>query len=629
MLETEKGDGLARILKWKQNEMQVRTPELLFIQTPRIPVPDSARIVITSDPSITEGAFIYHRGTVFNPQLPFDEVTSSETLVHGQMLAEIPPTLWQPLGIDHFKNVDIGSPRSDNVRVIYESISEDELKKLRSDKDIELIILGSSMELFDRSRKFLEHIISAKKSIGQNRLIYSPSLGEPAHMAALAYLGIDLFDTMPIIHNARQNVFLTSTSRYEIDNGLDYWFCNCNFCSEWRDSENMPEFAHILGHNYEAALHELGLVRNAIANGTLRELVEQRCAAEPRLVNMLRFADNLHYNYIEEFLPSARKGKMIAATTDSLTRPDVKRFQGRIRERYVRPASGKILLLLPCSARKPYSRSQSHRFFSSAISRCKNPSAVHEVILTSPLGIVPRELELAYPAQHYDIPVTGIWYEEEKAVVRNQLKWLIGNFEYDHIIAHLDEDEIFMVDGIENVEHTGGKRATSRESLDVLTQRLNEVTSELSKTSEKEKRLQTVTTMARYHFGSVAGLSLMEGVEVKGRYPFLKIIFKGNQLGMIEAETGLLSLTMAGAERILSAGGYGVEVQEFEVKGDIFAPGVVKADPMIRPNDEVVVFSNSDGEKNLKGVGRAVLNGNQMVEAERGKAVRIRHYRKK
>ncbi len=46
--------------------------------------------------------------------------------------------------------------------------------------------------------------------------------------------------------------------------------------------------------------------------------------------------------------------------------------------------------------------SQSHKKFQRAIA-----GRAHELIITSPLGLVPRELECIYPAGHYDLPVTG------------------------------------------------------------------------------------------------------------------------------------------------------------------------------------------------------------------------------
>src|SRR5207249_7612127 len=104
---------------------------------------------------------------------------------------------------------------------------------------------------------------------------------------------------------------------------------------------------------------------------------------------------------------------------------------------YAKPPSARVLLLLPCSARKPYSASRSHRRFREAIQACKNPSVVHEVIVTSPLGLIPRELERFYPAGAYDIPVTGDWSRDEAAVVADDLEAFGESNRYDSVVAHL------------------------------------------------------------------------------------------------------------------------------------------------------------------------------------------------
>src|SRR5207247_9765086 len=128
---------------------------------------------------------------------------------------------------------------------------------------------------------------------------------------------------------------------------------------------------------------------------------------------------------------------MLAYATASLHRPEVVRFRRRIVERYAKPPSARVLLLLPCSARKPYSASRSHRRFREAIQACKNPSVVHEVIVTSPLGLIPRELERFYPAGAYDIPVTGDWSRDEAAVVADDLAAFVESNRYDAVVAHL------------------------------------------------------------------------------------------------------------------------------------------------------------------------------------------------
>lgn len=61
---------------------------------------------------------------------------------------------------------------------------------------------------------------------------------------------------------------------------------------------------------------------------------------------------------------------------------------------------------------------------------------------------------------------------------------------------------------------------------------------------------------------------------------------------------------------------------DFDLKTNtIFAPGVVNADSDIIPRDEVVILKNDE----VVAVGKAVLSGEEMKNAIKGVAVRIRH----
>lgn len=64
------------------------------------------------------------------------------------------------------------------------------------------------------------------------------------------------------------------------------------------------------------------------------------------------------------------------------------------------------------------------------------------------------------------------------------------------------------------------------------------------------------------------------------------------------------------------------EYAEFIAKGgNLFARHALMADPLIRPNDEVLVVDSSG---NLLAVGRAVMSGWELAYYKRGEAVRIR-----
>ena len=53
----------------------------------------------------------------------------------------------------------------------------------------------------------------------------------------------------------------------------------------------------------------------------------------------------------------------------------------------------------------------------------------------------------------------------------------------------------------------------------------------------------------------------------------------------------------------------------------LFAPGVLDADPNIIPKDEVVILRKDE----VVGVGKAVLSGEEMKNANKGVGVRVRH----
>lgn len=84
---------------------------------------------------------------------------------------------------------------------------------------------------------------------------------------------------------------------------------------------------------------------------------------------------------------------------------------------------------------------------------------------------------------------------------------------------------------------------------------------------------------------------------------------------------GMLSLTLDGAQIMADHGFNIVDVQPFELKGNLFAVGVNKADSRIRIGDEAIIVC--DGV--VKGVGVAFMCGREMADLKRGIAVKVRH----
>ncbi len=556
----KKRDGPARMGELKVNTETIITPNILFINTERFKAPDFADILLTNE-----------KKKIKKLSLKF----SDKLLI--QRIKEKPNTLFTVV---------------------------------------------NALQLFKQSKNFINFIVNLRERIGYQKAIYLPSIGNPINLALLTYSGIDLFDSTSAIIAARKNILFFETGLFQTIE-LKEIPCSCPSCSKIKKKPIEMNFQEILNHNYYTINTEIKHVRNAIAQENLRNLVETRIKTDPNLTAILRNLDNNHYEYLEKRTQIHSNTKLIATSIESLNRPEIKRFQERIINRYKKPDSVKILLLLPCSAKKPYSFSKSHKLFKEKIITTINPLIIHEVIITSPIGIVPRELELIYPASSYDIPVIGVWDEQEKKMITNLLSKYLKLNRYEKIITHLPKEiNDFIKPILKEPIITCKNNPTSKDSLENLFDTLNILVNKFGKIKPQKRARDDLQALATYQFGKKIAIKLLEDTFIKGKYPYQKIIKNNIQLGMITKERGLISLTLDGAKKLFDSKKYWVEIyDDFTLKGSVFAPGVKNADSSIRIGEEVIVIKN----KKLIAVGVAQMNGEEMKESKHGEAVKVRH----
>jgi predicted RNA-binding protein (TIGR00451 family) len=151
-----------------------------------------------------------------------------------------------------------------------------------------------------------------------------------------------------------------------------------------------------------------------------------------------------------------------------------------------------------------------------------------------------------------------------------------------------------------------------------------------------DQDLRRVRGVAEYQFGPGSGAALFpDGVsfEHSKRTGKVRFIRRGDVLiASLRPTDGLLTLTIAGAERLVSRVnplGCTVtvldEVGEFVSQGrNVFAKHVVDADDSVRPGDEVIAL---DSKKGVLAVGRALLTGEEMLAFGVGVAVKTRRGR--
>ncbi|MCL2116207.1 MAG: DUF5591 domain-containing protein [Methanobrevibacter sp.] len=301
--------------------------------------------------------------------------------------------------------------------------------------------------------------------------------------------------------------------------------------------------------------------------------------------------------------------KVICSSEESLFRPEAVRWQERMK--LMKPL-GEVVVVLPCSMKKPYSNSKSHQKFK------RGSKGYQELILTSPFGICPREMENTYPIQSYDVAVSGDWSYEEKKVAGDLLnsyvkdKDVIANVSggYEEVCKEYLDDCIYTaVDG----------KPSSNDSIYNLRTELKKY----KKVKPRERTLNELRSIAIYQFGEGAEKFIEDDIKAKGRY-HRKIFSNHEQIALLNKDIGLYSLNLEGGEKLMELGLKIVEI-DFDLKTNtLFAPGVSKAAHDIIPKDEVVVSRNGE----VVGVGKAILTGKEMEDATNGVAVRIRHRKK-
>ncbi|MEM0085141.1 MAG: PUA domain-containing protein [Candidatus Methanomethylicia archaeon] len=139
--------------------------------------------------------------------------------------------------------------------------------------------------------------------------------------------------------------------------------------------------------------------------------------------------------------------------------------------------------------------------------------------------------------------------------------------------------------------------------------------------------------IADYQFGEgIGNIIFPDDIEIeksKKTGKIRNIKWNGKIIATIRARDGWISLTIHGADmirrnvkppkmRVIVVN----DVKEIIKRGrNVFAKHIKDADPEIRPGSEVIIVDEND---ELLAVGKAILNGEEMILFKRGIAVKVR-----
>jgi archaeosine synthase len=437
-------------------------------------------------------------------------------------------------------------------------------------------------------------------------------------------MGIDFFDNSLAYLISKKGYFVLEDKIYPLNNHPK---CYCPYCSQ--------ENPNIFGHNELVMKNEISKVRFTLEEGSLRELVEKDIHRSVTFAATLKHVDKNHSDFIRKRIPMILSSKLICIGEESLYHPIISEYRERIRTRFKPSSEKKLVLLLPCSARKPYSFSRSHMQFRNAIKKAGKRvfSLLSEIIITSPLSVVPRELEGIYPTKFYDIPVAGRWSEEEIAITADLLLDVLSRYSKDTVIInHMHGhgyDQIIEIvktkQSLRVIDTSKENHPSNYESLNKLSEVLNTVTKDLEKENvfTLPQKIKTLQATADYQYGAGTGEILFSrNIKIKGKYPRNLQIFRDKQnIATLSSRTGFLSVSPHIAQEIIDLSLNKLEFGADYVSGsNIYAPGCICADKTIHPNDEIFIIHDN----RVIATAIAFVSGNDMNNMTSGSLAEVK-----
>ena len=431
--------------------------------------------------------------------------------------------------------------------------------------DPSLVILSDAQAIAGHPGRLIEALETLRRRFPR-ALLWCPGISGPDNLPVLTWFGVDLHDLVRCRQAASLGHVLTSGGPRAAGPDEDAMACSLN--------------------EMHRSIRE---TQHSILEGRLRSLVDQHALASPRTVEHLRRFDRAGDrgpSSLDRIVNPGRRFRCHApATFDDRLVMDWVAF---VQTTYVPPSDrSRVAVLLPCSARKPYRFSKSHRRFREAI----GDRPVLELMVTSPLGIVPRELEDLWPAGHYDVPVTGDWSADELNRIHDLVSDLTTRLGFQSVIDHCDLGLDGRLPTGVLIETRQGQSAGSREALQRLREAVGAACRQdpLPRLRGPGPRLEAFRSISRRLLGSDVW---MDGVETAGRPPRWRFMHHGTQLAMWDPDRSAFSFSKAGVSHLARLGG---SLPEVHLVGgctwsaNLHGGMVQSVDPRVRTGDDVLV----------------------------------------
>ncbi len=288
--------------------------------------------------------------------------------------------------------------------------------------------------LFDT---LVDMILTAKMNMPLDRPLHLFGAGHPLMFALAVALGCDLFDSAAYAIYAREDRYMTEYGTAKLRK-LAYFPCSCPVCNR-NDPENLEEMSRnerhrlLAQHNLYVCFSEIRRIKQAVVAGRLWEYLERKAHGHPSLLQALKRLKE-YEDYLEKNSPATKRSGLFFFSSVGLTRPEIAGYRKRLSENYSPPKRAKILVLLPQTTTKPFSKSEEQRRLRKAIKRKihSDASKVHFCTYAAPFGVVPAEIDEIYPLSQHETTVP--FDAETTDYVAEQVKSYIAQTSYDRVV---------------------------------------------------------------------------------------------------------------------------------------------------------------------------------------------------
>ncbi|MEE0025295.1 tRNA guanosine(15) transglycosylase TgtA [Methanobrevibacter sp.] len=480
-----------------------------------------------------------------------------------------------------------------------------ECAKELSQLDADLYPIGAVVPLMEsyHYKELVDVVMNSIMYLPDNTARHLMGAGHPMVFALAVALGCDLFDSAAYILYAEDDRLLSTRGTFKLEN-LQEMPCSCEVCSKYTpdDLRAMPKRERrdlIAQHNLHVSFAELRLIRQAIHEGSLMELVEERCRAHPALLDALRQLKNYNEDF-EKYDPRSKKSAFFYTGAESLYRSEVLRHHQKLLEM---PKKRDLIVLPP--GRKPYSKFISGKLGDFYIYGDKKELDLDNadfMVMDIPFGLIPLDIDELYPLSQNAAP--KIRDGDSKQFIKNFFKDFCDN--YGQVMVH------------------------SRINNDLDLGLSEKTDGEIRYAKDDVRKLKAI---ADYQFGWGCGEALFKGninVEKSKKTGKIRHIYDGKTLIVnMRASDSYLILSKEGARRLHASTAYpknrvvvNKDSEPFALDGkSVFSKFVVECDENIRSNDEVLIVNEED---KLLAYGKSLLSAIEINNFQTGQAIKTR-----